>query len=84
MIDKNGEKNKTFVSLTLGDGEGRIEKLGAGVDGVDHIRLSSWSNGQTHPLDLTEKELGILLQRAIRAGILSIDFLNDLHTVIEI
>ena len=86
MADTRDEKNKAFVSLDLGEIVGRIERLGSEEGDLHRIRLSSWKNGSylVQPFDLTEKELAILLQRAIRAGILSADFLNGLHAVIEI
>ena len=74
------------VTIHLGDVEGRIEKLVQKGSGPARIRISCWSESNLYslPLDVSEKELISLLQKAIRAGILSPEFLNDLHSEFEI
>ena len=76
-----GEKNKIPVTLDLSEMRVRLE---AGAPG--RVRLSAWDahTGEPRPLDLTEQELAALFQRAIRAGIISIDFVKELHAVIDI
>jgi hypothetical protein len=85
MADTRVDKNKTFVTINVGGTEVRIEKIGAAEGALERIRLVTQNNNQPqNQLDLNEKDLAILLQRAIRAGILSVDFLSDLHADIEI
>jgi hypothetical protein len=73
------------VSLDLGDRECRLEKVLAET-GQEQIRLSLWSQGkmQRRPVSLSEQELTTLLQAAIRAGILSRDFVGSFQSITEI
>lgn len=74
------------ASIQLGDETGKIEKLPTNEAGQEQIRLSIWSQGkmQSRPLSLTEQELIALLQAAMQEGILSRDFIDVLHSTIEI
>lgn len=78
-------KKLASASINLDGGECRIEKL-AQETGQEQIRLSLWSQGkmQRRPIALSEQELTALLQAAIRAGILSRDFIGDFHSITEI
>ena len=86
MNDQGDPKNMHSVSIQLGDSEGRIEKLPPQRTQATRIRISSWSQGRqrAQALDLSEQELVTLLQMAIRAGILSQEFLENLHAEFEI
>ena len=81
-----GAKKLTFASISLGNEVGKIERLPINEAGQEQIRFSIWSQGKMlhHPLSLTEKELVALLQAAIQEGILSQNFISELHSVIEI
>jgi hypothetical protein len=86
-MNENGKPVKAgVVTIPLGDTEGKIEKLLLKGTPPEKIRISCWGKDQTRslPLDLTEEELVDLLYQAIRAGILSPEFLNKLHSEFEI
>ncbi len=86
-MGNNGDaKNILSVSIDLGDSEGTIEKLLRKETEPALVRISCWDQGHTlsHPLVLTEKELVTLLQKAIRAGVLSPNFLKNLYAEFEI
>ncbi len=86
-MSENGKPVKAgVVTIRLGDTEGKIEKLPLKGTLPEKIRISCLGKDQTRslPLDLTEEELVDLLYQAIRAGILSPDFLNKLHSEFEI
>ncbi len=86
-MGNNGDaKNILSVSINLGDSEGTIEKLLRKQSEPQLIRISCWDSGHTlsHPLVLTEKELAALLQKAIRAGVLSPNFMKSLQSEFEI
>ena len=86
MKEPAGSKNLASTSISLGNEVGKIERLPIAADGRERIRFSMWSQGKMlqRPLSLTERELVALLQAAIKAGILSRDFIGELHTVTEI
>jgi len=86
MGDNGDPKILRSVTIDLGDLEGRIEKFLPKEAGPAKIRISCWSQGHpcSSPLDMSENELVNLLQRAIRAGILSPEFLKNLHSEFEI
>ncbi len=86
MGDNGDPKKLHSVTLDLGDSEGMIEKLLSKESGPARIRISCWNQGHqtTRPLDLSETQLVRLLQKAIRAGILSPEFINNLHSEFEI
>jgi hypothetical protein len=86
MSDHGESKYTHTVTIRLEDSEGRMEKLPPQGSQPARIRISGWSLDQQHarPLDVSEKELVQLLQKAIRAGILSSDFIKSLHAEFEI
>ncbi len=86
MDDNGNHKKISFVSIDMGELEGRIEKLLGKENEQSKIRISCWSQDRLgyRPLVLSEKELINLLQKAIRAGILSTEFLEDLRSEFEI
>ena len=86
MGDHSASKGNRSASIDLGDLQGKIERLPHPEKGPEKIRLSCWSKDQKQslPIDLSEKELVTLLQRAIRAGLLSPDFIHNLHSEFEI
>jgi hypothetical protein len=79
-------KKLTSASINLGGDEGKIEKVLLKESGQEQIRLSLWSQGkmQRSPLSLSEQELVALLQAGIQEGVLSREFIVELHSVIEI
>jgi len=85
-----GDQGKTVklrsVTIHLATVEGIIEEISPAEDGPVKIRISARSQPRPDslPLELTEKELVDLLQKAIRAGILSSDFVKDLSSEFEI
>ncbi len=86
-MGNNGDaKNILSVSINLGDSKGTIEKLLRKETEPLSIRIACWDAGHTifRPLVLTEKELVVLLQKAIRAGVLSPDFMKSLQSEFEI
>ena len=86
MGDNGDPKKHRSVTIDLGTSEGRIEKLLSKDGGPPKIRISCWSqaNLNSRPLDISEQELVILLQKAIRAGIISSEFLKNIHSEFEI
>ena len=81
-----GVKKLVSASISLGNEVGKIERLPINEAGQEQIRFSIWSQGKMlrRPFSLTEKELVALLQTAIQEGILSRDFISELHSIIEI
>jgi hypothetical protein len=75
-----------FVTIHLGDKEGRIEEILPDEHGPVKIRISGWDLDHTlsQPLDLTEDELVNILQMAVRAGIISPDFVKNFCSEFEI
>jgi hypothetical protein len=86
MKEPAGAKKLASASISLGNEVGMIERLPINEDGQEQIRFSIWSQGKMlqRPPSLTEKELVSLLKAAMQAGILSRDFIRELHSVIEI
>ena len=86
MKEPKGAKKLVSASIGLGNEVGKIERLPVNEAGQEQIRFSIWSQGKMlrRPLSLTEKELITLIQAAILEGILSRDFISELHSVIEI
>jgi hypothetical protein len=86
MGDNGGPNKLRSVSINLGETEGRIEKLLSKESAPARVRISCWSQGhlRSRPLDISETELIRLLQQAIRAGILSSEFIGNLHSEFEI
>jgi hypothetical protein len=86
MNDHGKPVKSDSVTIQLGDTVGKIEKLHLKGAQSEKIRISGLGKDQTRsfPLDLTEEELVDLLYQAIRAGILSPEFLNKLHSEFEI
>ena len=86
MKEPAGAKKLASASISLGNEVGKIERLPVNEAGQEQIRFSIWSQGKMlrRPLSLTEKELITLIQAAILEGILSRDFISELHSVIEI
>jgi hypothetical protein len=86
MGDNGDPKIIQSVTIDLGDSEGKIEKILSKENELAKIRISSWDQGRLRlsPLDVSENELVNLLQKAIRAGILSPGFLEKLHSEFEI
>ncbi len=74
------------VTIDLQDPQGLIDSLHIEETPSGAIRISGWSQGAalTHPLEITEIELIRLLQKAIRARVLSADFLSNLRSDFEI
>jgi hypothetical protein len=75
-------KDFRCVSIRLGNAEGRIEELASTKTGPAKMRISCWSESQPglRPLEISEKDLLTLLQKAIREGIISPAFINDLRS----
>jgi hypothetical protein len=74
------------VIIDLNGSEARIEKLTPQQNEPEKIRISCWIQDRSHasPLEISEEELVHLLQKAIRAGILTPEFVKNLHADIEI
>ncbi len=74
------------ASLDLGNAVAKIEKLRMSGSGQEQLRFSLWPQGEIQPclLSLTEQELVILLQAAIRAGVLSPDLIDGLQAITDI
>ena len=85
MASKNEVKALASTFIKSEDQEIRIEKLQLET-GKEMVRLSS-SIGKKqvlHPLILSEEELLDLLNQAIHAGVLPINFITKLRDKIEI
>lgn len=86
-MSNNGDpKILRSVSIDLDGSEARIEKLIPKENEPAKIRISCWNQDRlrSSPMEISENELVILLQKAIRAGILSSEFVQNLHSDIEI
>lgn len=86
-MDKNPAPNDFLAAaIHSGDVEYRIEQIPAADNGTRRIRLSNLRSGgpQNGYMELTEKDLVTLLARAIRAGVLSPDFIRSLRAEFEI
>lgn len=84
MGSNGDEKKQLSVTIDLGDAKGTIERLLLKESGPVKLRLSYAVQGQARSLDLTENDLVVLLQKAIRAGVLSPDFIKNLQSAFEI
>lgn len=86
MSDQSSPRNARFVSIFLGDSEGRIEKVSATLTAPGQIRIGCWSQEHllSSPLELAEEDLVNLLKGAVQAGILSPDFIKNLSREFEI
>ena len=86
MDDPNGLKKMRSVSINIAGSQGRIEEVFESGDAAAKVRLSCRSQEPVHAqsLVLSERELIDLLQKAIRAGILSQDFIKNLGAEFEI
>ncbi len=86
MADQGDSRKLHSVSIHLDAMEGRIEEIHPGEGWLLKLRVAAWDRDQSlaHPLELSEEELIDLLQKAIRAGILSPDFVKNLSAEFEI
>ena len=86
MGDQGDPKKLRSVTIHLGTSDGKIEEIPSIENGPVKIRISGWAQAKavSIPLDLDEKELIDLLQKAVRAGILSPDFAKELSSEFEI
>ncbi len=86
MGEINSSKKKRSVSLNLGGALARIEEVYTPEGSGAKIRIACQSTEPVHAqsLVLTEDQLVILLQKAVRAGILSQDFIKELSSEFEI
>jgi hypothetical protein len=86
MKESAGAKKLASASVSLGNEEGKIEKLQINEDGQEQIRFSVWSQGKMMqcPLSLTETELVVLVKAAFKEGVLSQHFIGELRSVTEI
>jgi len=86
MGDNGDSKHLRAVTINQGDEEIRLERLLAAQTSSDRIRLTSSNptRGQSQPVQLTEAALILLLQKGIRAGVLSSDFMKNLQSEFEI
>ena len=86
-MERNPAPND-FLSVEIHSGDivNRIEQVTTAENGTRRIRRSNLRGGQpqTGHMELTEKELVTLLARAIRAGVLSSDFIRSLRAEFEI
>lgn len=85
-MESNSAPNDLSVEIQSGNEEIRIEQIPAVENGTRCVRIST-SRGTNLPdcqVDLTEKELGTLLARAVRAGVLSPNFIRSLRAEFEI
>lgn len=85
MGEPNSTKKKRSVSINLKGAQARIEEVYTSEGGAK-VRVSCQSPEPVHAqsLVLSEGELVVLLQKAVRAGILSQDFIKDLSSEFEI
>jgi hypothetical protein len=79
-------KDPLSVEIHTGDSESRIEQVHTVASGIHRIRFSCSRGGhpQAGSVELTEKELVTLLAQAIRAGVVSPDFIRNLKAEFEI
>lgn len=87
MGDQGDPKKMRTVSIHIGNLLGKMEEIPSTENGPVKIRISGWNRAKADealPLDLGENELIELLQKAVRAGILSPDFVKDLSSEFEI
>jgi hypothetical protein len=86
MPDSGSHAQLPSVLVALQDPQGPIDSLQIEETASGTVRISGWSQGKmlTHPLEINERELIRLLQKAIRARVLSEEFLSNLRSDFEI
>jgi hypothetical protein len=86
MGDSANKKAVSLVSINLPDAQAVLEKIPSPESGAEKIRflLTSKSQRIIQPFELVESDLVLLLQKAIKAGILSPDFVKNLGAEFEI
>jgi hypothetical protein len=86
MGDSANKKAPGLVSINLPDAQAVLEKIPSPESRAEKIRLLLTSKTQRviQPFELEEHELVLLLQKAIKAGILSPDFVKNLGAEFEI
>ena len=86
MGDSANKKAASSVSINLTDAQAVLEKIPSQKGGIEKIR--PWLTGKNQqlaqPFELEEAELVLSLQKAIKAGILSPDFVKNLGAEFEI
>lgn len=83
MRDTKYAQELVSASRSFPDGsEARIERLHIKERSEDEIRFSWWIDGKfmPRPLNLSEDDLLALIREAIRLGVFSDRFLNELTT----
>jgi len=85
MANPQKTRNKEVVSIPLGSDEGIIERVQISED-EEGVKIYKRKMGfeTIEPVTLGENELLELLQKAIQAGVLSPEFVGQLHNFIEI
>jgi hypothetical protein len=86
MGESANKKGPTRVSVNLPGGQAVLEKIPSQESEHEKIHLFLAGQGQAlfQPFELPEAELVLLLQKAIKAGILSPDFVKNLGAEFEI
>ena len=86
MPDSGSHTQLPSVMVALQDPQGIIDSLQIEETASGAIRISGWSQGKmlTHPLEISERELIRMLQKAIRARVLSEEFFSNLRSDFEI
>jgi hypothetical protein len=85
MGESANKKGPTRVSVNLPGGQAVLEKIPSQENEHEKIHLFLAGQGQAlQPFELPEVELVLLLQKAIKAGILSPDFVKNLGAEFEI
>ena len=86
MPDHADAKKMLSISIDLMNTAGKTERLLVEGTGPEELHISRLSPGQapTVPLRLSEDDLVLMLEKALRAGLLSKDFLVKLHSEFEI
>lgn len=86
MGNNGNPKILRSVTIDVTGSEMRIEKFMTKENEPAKIRISYWYQDliRSAPMEISENELVVLLQKAIRAGVLSPEFLKNLHSDIEI
>jgi hypothetical protein len=86
MGDSANKKTAGLVSVNLPDAHAVLEKIPSKESRDEKIRFTLINKNQQliQPFELEEFELVLLLQKAIKAGILSPDFVKNLGAEFEI
>jgi hypothetical protein len=86
MGDSANKNAAGLVSVNLPDAHAVLEKISSKGIEKQKIRLTLINKNQQliQPFELEEAELVLLLQKAIKAGILSPDFVKNLGAEFEI